>query len=111
MVELLQFVRDSWGSLMRRREFIAGLASAWPLAARAQSADQLPRIGALMAFAADDAIGRSRATAFAKGLEELGWFDERNLRIDYRWAGSDTARIRAAAQQLVDTAPRVLVSA
>jgi putative ABC transport system substrate-binding protein len=96
---------------MRRREFIAGLASAWPLAARAQPADRLPRIGALMAFAADDAIGRSRAAAFAKGLEELGWIDERNLRIDYRWAGSDSVQIRAAAQQLVDTAPRAIVSA
>ena len=61
---------------MRRRDFmkgIAGSAAAWPLAARAQQAERMQRIGVLMNTAADDPEGQARIAAFHQGLQELGW--------------------------------------
>ena len=74
---------------MRRREFITllgGAAAAWPLAARAQQGERMRRIGVLMHAAADDPEGQARIAAFLQGLQQLGWTDGRNVRIDYRWA-------------------------
>jgi putative tryptophan/tyrosine transport system substrate-binding protein len=72
---------------MRRRAFIAllGGAAAWPLAARAQQPDRVRRIGLLINLAADDPLGQAHITAFAPGLQESGWSDGRNVRIDTRW--------------------------
>jgi putative tryptophan/tyrosine transport system substrate-binding protein len=67
---------------MNRREFITllgGAAAAWPLLARAQQPERMRRIGALMNFAADEALGR--ITAFVQGLQQLGWTDD-GLAID-----------------------------
>jgi hypothetical protein len=61
---------------VKRREFITllgGTAVAWPLAARAQQPERVRRIGVLTPFAADDAEGHARLTAFAQGLQQLGW--------------------------------------
>jgi hypothetical protein len=72
---------------MKRREFITllgGAAAAWPLAARAQQAERMRRIGVLMNTAADDPEGKARNAVFERGLQELGWTDGRNVRIDYR---------------------------
>src|SRR5262245_66131465 len=73
---------------MKRRAFITllgGAAIAWPLAARAQQPERMRRIGVLMNLAADDREGQARLKAFAQGLQQLGWTDGRNVRIDYRW--------------------------
>jgi putative tryptophan/tyrosine transport system substrate-binding protein len=75
---------------MRRREFITllgGAAMAWPLAARAQQPERLRRIGVLMTTAADNAEGQARIAAFVQVLQQLGWTDGRNMRIDTRWSG------------------------
>jgi ABC-type uncharacterized transport system substrate-binding protein len=99
---------------MRRREFITlvgGAAAAWPLAARAQQGERMRRIGVLTTLAADDPVSRSRATAFAQGLQELGWTDGRNVRIDYRWAAGDAERFRKYAAELVALAPDVILAA
>jgi putative ABC transport system substrate-binding protein len=84
---------------MRRREFITllGGAAAWPLAAWAQQGERVRRIGVLMNVAADDPEGQARLTAFVQGLQQLGWTDGRNVRIDYRWGGGDADRIRRYA--------------
>ena len=76
---------------MRRREFIAGLgtASAWPLAARAQPAERVRRIGVLMGPEENDPFYKSILTTFTQALAGLGWTDGRNVWIDVRWAGSD----------------------
>ena len=75
---------------MRRRDFITLLggaaAAAWPLAARAQQPGEIRRIGVLMASAADDSESQARIAAFLQGLQQLGWADGRNVRIDTRWA-------------------------
>ena len=71
---------------MKRREFITllgGAAAAWPLAARAQQAERMRRIGVLMSLAADDPEAQARIAAFLQGLQQLGWTDGRNVRIDY----------------------------
>jgi putative tryptophan/tyrosine transport system substrate-binding protein len=90
-------------SHMRRREFITllGGAAAWPLAAWAQQGERVRRIGVLMNVAADDPEGQARLTAFVQGLQQLGWTDGRNVRIDYRWGGGDADRIRRYAAELV----------
>src|SRR5262249_30771778 len=72
---------------MRRRAFITllGGAAAWPLTARAQQSQRIRRVGVLMAVAESDADVRSGVAIFQQSLQELGWTDGRNLRIDYRW--------------------------
>jgi putative tryptophan/tyrosine transport system substrate-binding protein len=95
---------------MRRREFISllGGAAVWPLAARAQQAERVRRIGLLMGTA-DDREGQARVTALKQGLQELGWTDGRNIQIETRFGGADAGRIRAHAAELVALAPDVIV--
>jgi putative tryptophan/tyrosine transport system substrate-binding protein len=98
---------------MRRREFITllgGAAAAWPLAVRAQQAQKMRRIGVLMNTAADDPEGKARNAAFERGLQELGWTDGRNVRIDYRWGAGDADRIRRYAAELVSLSPDVILT-
>src|SRR5262245_44406211 len=94
--------------MMRRREFITllGGAAAWPLAARAQQA-QVRRIGILMPFAEDHPVGQARLAAFQQALQQLGWSDGRNMRIDLRWGENDSDRARRYAQELVALAPDI----
>jgi putative tryptophan/tyrosine transport system substrate-binding protein len=98
---------------MQRRSFIAllgGASLAWPLAARAQQAAQTRRVGVLMNLAADDAEGLARVTAFAQALQQLGWTDGRNVRIDYRWAAGDPERFQRYAQELLTLGPDVTLA-
>src|SRR5215467_7456788 len=84
-------------SYIVRRKFLATLlggAVACPLAARAQQREKPRRIGVLMALAADDPESSRRLTAFVQGLQELGWSEGRNVRIDVRWSAGDAARMR-----------------
>jgi putative ABC transport system substrate-binding protein len=73
---------------MRRREFIALLAgaAAWPLPARAQQAERMRHIGVLVSSAEDDLDMQARVAGFRQGLEKLGWSEDRNARIDARFA-------------------------
>jgi putative ABC transport system substrate-binding protein len=98
---------------MRRREFITlagGAAAAWPLAARAQQAERVRRVGVLMNLTADDDEASRRVTALAQGLQQLGWTDGRNVRIDYRWGAADTDHSRRYAAELVALAPDVMLA-
>ena len=94
---------------MRRRKFITllGGAAAWPLAARAQS-ERMRRIGVLVAVA-DDPESRSRIAVFAEELQQLGWIDGRNIRIDVRWGSGDPEHFRRHAAELVALAPDVIL--
>jgi len=96
---------------MRRREFIAGLLALWPLAARTQQSDRMRRIGGLMSLPANDRESLARVTAFAQGLQELGWTVGQNVQIDYRWVAGEVERYRRYAADLVALAPDVILAA
>jgi putative ABC transport system substrate-binding protein len=99
---------------VKRRAFITllgGAAVAWPLAARAQQPERIRRIGVLMYPARDDPEGQARIAAFLDSLEQLGWTDGRNVRIDIRWpAGFGADRVRQDASELVAAAPDVILA-
>jgi putative tryptophan/tyrosine transport system substrate-binding protein len=98
---------------MQRREFITlfgGAAAAWPVSVRAQQATGTRRIGVLLNLAADDPEGRIAMAAFLEGLQQLGWADGRNVRIDVRWGEDDVERERRYAVELVALAPDVLLA-
>ena len=98
--------------MIRRREFITllGGAAAWPLAAKAQQAGRMRRIGVLLPSAADDPESMSRVTAFLQGLQELGWTDGRNVRIDFRWGAGDAEQYGKIASDLIALAPDVVLT-
>jgi putative ABC transport system substrate-binding protein len=101
---------------MKRREFITLIGSAaalslpWPLAARAQQADRVRRIGVLMLYPENDSEGQVRAVAFQQGLENLGWVVGRNIQIKYVWGVGDAEWARAAAADLLKAAPDVILA-
>jgi putative ABC transport system substrate-binding protein len=100
------------GTSMRRRQFITllGGAAAWPIAARAQQADRVRRIGVLTGGAENDQANQANIVALRDGLAKLGWAEERNLRIDLRFGGGDADRFRAYAAELVSLAPEAIVA-
>ena len=98
---------------MRRREFIkllGGAATAWPFAVRAQQAERMRRIGVLHTGVADDPIGQTRNAAFLQRLNELGWNEGRNVRVDVRWPAADANEIRRHVVELVALEPDVILA-
>jgi putative ABC transport system substrate-binding protein len=98
---------------MRRRDFIkgiAGSATAWPFAARAQQPERVRRIGILLATTADDAEFQAWVGAFLQALALLGWTIGRNVRIDTRWATANAVEIRRHAAELAALAPDVILA-
>jgi putative ABC transport system substrate-binding protein len=96
---------------MRRREFIAllgGAITSQPIPANAQLAARVRTVAVLMGLA-DDAEARSRLMAFEQGLETEGWSVGQNLRIEYRYAEGDSARMQAFAKELVELNPDCIV--
>jgi putative tryptophan/tyrosine transport system substrate-binding protein len=89
---------------------LTGAAATWPLATRAQQPERVRRIGVLTPFAADDAEGHARLTAFAQGLQQLGWTVGQNIRIDYRWGDDKADTMRKYAAELVALAPEVILA-
>ncbi len=98
---------------MRRREFITGLggAAAWPIVSRAQQAERVRRVGVLFAgTSTNDPDGQVRIAAFLMRLQQLGWSDGRNLRVDYRSARGNADDIRKYVAELVALAPDVILN-
>ena len=99
---------------MRRREFITLLGGAaatwWPLTAEAQQPEQLRRVGVLTNRVADNPEGQAAVAAFRQALQQLGWSDGRNIRIDMRWGVNDVDRDRRDAAELVALAPDVILA-
>ena len=98
---------------MKRRAFIAllgGAAASWPLAAPAQHGERMRRIGNLMNVSANDPEASERLVALAQRLQELGWTDGRNVRVDTRWAGAEADRYSPYAAELVALAPDVIIA-
>src|SRR5262245_54653353 len=97
---------------MRRREFIkllGGALAAWPLAARAQQGVWWRHMAMLLNAPSDDTEFQVWVGAFRQALQELGWTDGRNIRIDYRWGAGDADKRKYAAE-LVALAPDVIVA-
>jgi len=83
----------------------------WPIAARAQQADRMRRIGVLMPLTADDPLGQTRIAAFREELGKLGWIEGRNIRIDTRWmATGDVESMQRFAKELVALQPDLIVT-
>jgi ABC-type uncharacterized transport system substrate-binding protein len=98
---------------MRRREFItllSGVATAWPLMARAQQPERIRRIGVLLPSTSDDAEYQVRQATFLQALQQLGWSGGRNVLIDTRWAAGDANLIRKYAAELIALAPDVILT-
>ena len=97
---------------MRRREFIrlvSGAAAAWPFTVRAQQPEQMRRIGVLMSTE-DDPEQQPRLAAFRQGLQQLGWTEGHNVRIDYRFAAGKPENYRRYTAELVALAPDVILA-
>jgi putative tryptophan/tyrosine transport system substrate-binding protein len=97
---------------MRRRKFIALVGSAavvWPLAAAAQQGERMRRIGVLQG-GADNPRSQPNTAAFLQALQQLGWTDGRNVKIDYLWPAGDPDKARKYAAELVALAPDVFLA-
>jgi putative ABC transport system substrate-binding protein len=97
---------------MRRREFIkllGGAAAAWPVVTRAQQqGERVRRIGILMGVSESDPTLPVRIEAFRHGLEKLGWFENRNIRIDYRFTNASANLAQVFARELIGLQPDVI---
>jgi putative ABC transport system substrate-binding protein len=97
---------------MRRRDFVTllgGAAVALPLPAWAQTPDVTKRIGVLSPYPESDKAIQAQLALFRSALEQLGWSEGHNLRIDYRWAGGDMDRLAPLARELVELRPNALL--
>ena len=101
-----------FGGGMRRRQFLGvlGGAAAWPIAAKAQQADRVRRVGILNILAIDDPEAQARKAVFEQTLEQLGWSVGRNLKIENRQVGNDLDSLRRYAAELVALTPDVILS-
>ena len=98
---------------MRRREFLrvlGGAAAAYPSIAAAQRPERMRRIGILVGLAVDDAQGQATLAVLLQALQQLGWIDGQNVRIDHRWGGGHADDARKYAAELVNLAPDVMMA-
>jgi putative ABC transport system substrate-binding protein len=97
---------------VKRRAFftVLGGAAAWPLAARAQQPERVPRVGVLMAFSKNDPVAQAGVTAFSQALGRLGWVEGQNIGIDYRFAEGDPTLLKTYASELAGLSPRAILA-
>jgi putative ABC transport system substrate-binding protein len=98
---------------MRRRKFIAllgGAAAGWPLAARAQQAQRMRRLGVLSPLPADHPDAKARYSVFRQAFQELGWTEGKNVQIEWRWSAGDVASTRKQAAELAALQPDVVLA-
>jgi ABC-type uncharacterized transport system substrate-binding protein len=97
---------------MKRREFltfVAGTATAWPFAARAQQ-ESRPKVIGVLWGASENTANRVRLDAFRQAMQELHWDEGRNLKLELRWGSGDVQTVRKHAGELVALAPDVILS-
>ncbi len=106
-------VGGSYGNPHQTAEFISalgGVAVTWPIAVLAQHAERLRRIGVITELTESDPQNQLNVAAFRQGLQELGWSVDRNIRIEFRFGAEGAATIRAAAAELVENEPDVILA-
>src|SRR5262249_60069552 len=79
---------------------LTGAAAARPLVARAQQSERVRRVGVLMTRVADDPQSRLQVAAFQQRLQELGWTNDVNIRLEYRWGAGEAGQYRKYAAEL-----------
>src|SRR4029077_16003695 len=87
----------------------AASSTAWSMAALGQQGSRMRRGGGLLQLNENDPLSKSIVSAFTQSLADLGWTDDRNVRMDLRWAGGDINRMRALARELVGLQPDIIV--
>src|SRR5579864_1335985 len=98
---------------MKRREFItliSGAAACWPLASFAQPAEGMRRIGVLFVTDEKVPVAAARKAALQDGLQSLGWFEGKNIEIDYRFGGGDAKRVESEAAELLHSNPDLILA-
>src|ERR1700732_838241 len=97
---------------MRRRNFIQGISAsaAWPFAARAQQPEKLRRIGVMMGFPEYNRQGRQEGNALRSSLQDLGWTDDRSVRIDFHWDVGERGRAHVVGREIISTQPDLIVT-
>jgi putative tryptophan/tyrosine transport system substrate-binding protein len=99
-------------SEIARRAFVTllGGAALWPSAVLAQKSDGVRRVGIVMGFAENDEVWQAFLVTFRQALQDLGWTSGRNIRFDYRFTGESEERMRLMAEEIVGTAPDVILA-
>ena len=98
---------------MQRREFLGVIGSAaavWPLAARAQQAEGMRRIGIIVPASPTDTKFQIQVSAFEQELKKFGWVIGQNVQIEMRWATANDGEIRKNAAELVALKPDVVLA-
>ena len=93
---------------MKRREFISlvgGTAVAWPISAHTQQT-RLPRIGVLLVGLSPES---KAAQHFRRGLRDAGYFEGRNITVEWRYAQGDYEKVRAFVDEFVSSKVNVMV--
>jgi putative ABC transport system substrate-binding protein len=95
---------------LKRREFVSFLGgmAAWPLVARAQQSDRKRLVGVLMNNAESDAETKAQLAALLQELQRLGWSEDRNLRVQVRYAADRPDQYQMLAKELVTLQPDVI---
>src|ERR1700685_4808572 len=96
---------------MKRRTFVASLGAALAtrsFPAHAQQTNRLRTVGVLMGIANDDET-QARAKVIEQGLAKKGWIVGQNLRIEYRFSGSDAERMLSLSKELAALNPDVII--
>jgi putative ABC transport system substrate-binding protein len=99
--------------MIRRREFITlvgGAVVAWPLPMSAQQRERMRRVGILMPYPPSDMETQTRVRAFREELRNRGWTAGGNVEFDERWTLDNMDLIRAAAANLLELKPDVVLA-
>jgi putative ABC transport system substrate-binding protein len=97
---------------MKRREFImfmGGVAATWPVVAFAQP-NHAPRVAVLLAGEEADQDLQARLMGLKQGLQRLGWYNGRNIQMDYRFGEGRPDTFQPLAKELIALQPNVIVA-
>jgi putative tryptophan/tyrosine transport system substrate-binding protein len=98
---------------IKRRHFVTllgGAAAAWSLASSAEQAERVRRLGVLFVTGEKVPVAAARKAALQEGLQSLGWFEGRNIQIEYRFGEGNTKRTERQADDLLRSNPDLILA-